>query len=386
MIPEIDSRLPGAETNIFTTMSRLAQECQAINLSQGFPDFPADPQLLDLLSEAMHKGLNQYAPMTGVPILRERIAGMVEATYGRNTNPETEVTVTSGGTEALYVSISAFVKTGDEVIIFDPSFDTYDPAVRLSGGIPVRINLRPPSFQIPWDEVERRVTSRTRMIVVNTPHNPCGTVLSADDLHNLERLCLRYGILLLSDEVYERIIFDGLTHHSALSRPSLADHAISVFSFGKMFHVTGWKTGYVVASPRLTQEIRKIHQFLIFSSNTPVQYAFAAFMEDAGHYTGLGEFYRKKRDFFRAQLEGTPFKPLACEGSYFQLVSYEAYSGEPDHELAVRLTREHKLATIPVSVFYGDRSDHRLLRICFAKQDKTLAAACEILKGLKQSE
>lgn len=382
MIPEIQSRLPGAETNIFTVMSALAHECKAINLSQGFPDFPVNPELLGLVNQAMKDGWNQYAPMAGVPILRQRISEMVQITYGRSTDWESEVTVTAGGTEALYVSISAFIRPGDEVIIFDPSFDTYDPAVRLSGGVPVRINLRPPVFGIPWDEVHSRVNPKTRMIIVNTPHNPTGTVLKSGDLDELERICLKHGILLLSDEVYERIIFDGVAHQSALSRPALAEYAISVFSFGKMFHVTGWKTGYIVASARLMQEIRKVHQFLIFSCNTPSQHAFASYLSQPDHYKNLGLFYEKKRDFFLSQLEGSPFKSLHCEGSYFQLVSYEGYSEESDYELAVRLTREFRLATIPVSVFYYDRSDHQLLRICFAKKEETLTAAGAVIKNL----
>lgn len=382
MLPDLTPKLPDTGTNIFTVMSALALECNAINLSQGFPDFPIDPELIESMHEAMAEGRNQYAPMAGVPVLRERIAQMITTTYQRTTDPDTEITLTAGGTEAMYVSIAAFVGTGDEVIIFDPSFDTYDPAVRLCGGVPVHINMHPPDFSIPWDTVEAAITPRTRMVVINSPHNPCSTVLTDADLDRLESICSRFGILVISDEVYERIIFDGFKHCSILGRPSLAPYAMAVFSFGKTFHVTGWKTGYVVASPEITREVRRIHQYLIFSCNTPAQYAFARYLENPDHYRHLGVFYQQKRDYFRAQLQGSPFKPLPCSGSYFQLVSYRGFSDESDRDLAVRLTREHGLATIPVSVFYQDRSDHQLLRLCFAKREETLAAAGAILRSL----
>lgn len=382
LLPDLTPRLPDTGTNIFTVMSSLAQECQAINLSQGFPDFPVDPQLIGLMTQAMTEGRNQYAPMAGVPLLRQQIAQVIAETYGRKTDPETEITLTAGGTEALYVSIAAFVGAGDEVIIFDPAFDTYDPAVRLCGGVPVHLNLAPPDFQIPWDRVESAITPRTRMVIINSPHNPCSTVLAETDLDRLEELCSRHGILVISDEVYERIIFDDVPHLSVLGRPGLAPYALAVFSFGKTFHVTGWKTGYVVAAPELTREVRRIHQYLIFSCNTPVQYAFARYLEDDSHYRKLGKFYQHKRDFFRSQLSGTPFSPLPCAGSYFQLVSYEGFSEEPDKELAIRLTRQYGVAAIPVSAFYHDKSDYRLLRFCFAKKEETLSAAGRIFRSL----
>ena len=382
MLPDLTPRLPDTGTNIFTVMSALAQECNAINLSQGFPDFPIDPELIEWMRAAMTEGRNQYAPMPGVPLLRQRIAEMISATYGRTTDPDAEITLTAGGTEALYVSIAAFVGAGDEVIIFDPAFDTYDPAVRLCGGVPVHINLSPPDFQIPWEKVEAAITPRTRMVIINSPHNPCSTVLGEDDLNQLEALCSRYGLLVISDEVYERIIFDDLKHVGILGRPALAPYAMAIFSFGKTFHVTGWKTGYVVAAPQLTREVRRIHQYLIFSCNTPAQYAFARYLENPDHYRNLGSFYQQKRDFFRNQLEGSPFTPLPCSGSYFQLVSYKGFSEEHDRDLAIRLTRQYGLATIPVSVFYQDQSDHHLLRLCFAKREETLAAAGAILRSL----
>jgi len=363
-------------------MSRLAAECGAINLSQGFPDFDIDPDLIDLVHVAMKKGHNQYAPMPGLPALRSAIADVIQRTYLRPTDPETEVTVTPGGTAALYASITAFVRSGDEVIIFDPSYDSYGPAVRLNGGVPIHINLLPPHFDIPWDEVTAALTPRTRMIIVNTPHNPCGSILSLSDMQKFSDLCHRHNLILLSDEVYERIIFEGKTHHSVLANSDLKDRCVAVFSFGKTFHVTGWKTGYVVASPALTQEIRKTHQFISFSVNTPIQYGVAAYLQNPSRYESLGSFYQEKRDFFLTQLEGSPFRPLPCFGSYFQLVSYNGYSTEKDRNLAERLTREAGLATIPVSVFYKDGSDHRLLRLCFAKKEETLQAAGQILKKL----
>ncbi len=363
-------------------MSRLAQEHGAINLSQGFPDFPVDPTLIDLVSQAMRDGHNQYGPMPGLMALREAIASVVEGTHGRVTDPETEITVTAGGTEGLYAAITAFVRPGDEVILFDPSFDTYAPSIRLNGGVPVHINMHPPDFHIPWDEVEMRITPRTRMILVNTPHNPCGSVLSAADLDRLSAIAIRYDLLVLSDEVYERIIFDGHQHHSMLGRPELVSRSLAVFSFGKTFHVTGWKSGYVVAAPELTAEVRKTHQFINFSVNMPVQTAMARYLCEPKNYQGLGAFYQQKREFFLMQLEGSSLRPLPCHGSYFQLVDYSGSFQENDLDLAVRLTRERKLASIPVSFFYKDGTDHHLLRFCFAKREETLEAAGEILRSI----
>lgn len=363
-------------------MSRLAVECGAINLSQGFPDFEIDPELIRLVNEAMVSGQNQYAPMAGLPVLRQAISEVIESTYHRKTDPETEITVTAGGTAALYATITALVKPGDEVIIFDPSYDSYSPAVKLNGGIPVHINLVPPEFSIPWDRLEAAINKRTRMIMINTPHNPCGTVISQDDIQKFAECCDRHNVLLLSDEVYERLIFDNSVHHSVLSFPNLRDRSIAVFSFGKTFHVTGWKTGYVVASPSITSEIRKSHQFINFSVNTPVQHAVASYLKSPDHYEGLGKFYQQKRDFFLAQLKGSSFHPLNCSGSYFQLLSYRGFSEEKDTDLAIRLTREAGLASIPVSVFYKDNSDFNLLRFCFAKRNDTLEAAGKILRQL----
>lgn len=378
----ITSRLPEVGTTIFTTMSRLAHEHGAINLSQGFPDFPVDPELIDLVSQAMHDGHNQYGPMPGLMALREAIAVVVAERHGRALNPDTDVTVTAGGTEGLYAAITAFVRPGDEVIMFDPSFDTYAPSVRLNGGVPVHINMHPPNFSIPWDEVERRIGSRTRMIMVNSPHNPCGSVLTESDLDQLSEIAIKHDLLVLSDEVYERIIFDGLRHHSVLGRPELADRSLAVFSFGKTFHVTGWKSGYVVAAPHLTAEVRKTHQFINFSVNMPVQTALSAYLSGKGRNQDLSGFFQRKRDFFLEQIKGSSLRPLPCQGSYFQLVEFSATSGEKDLDLAVRLTRERRIASIPVSFFYQDGTDHHLLRFCFAKREETLEAAGEILRQI----
>ncbi len=376
------SRLPEVSTSIFSVMSKLALEHNAINLSQGFPDFPVSEKLIELIHRNMKEGHNQYAPSQGVLVLRKIIAGVISTTYQRPTNPETEITITDGGTEALFSVIAALVSQGDEVIVFDPAYDSYDPAIRLNGGIPVHVNLSPPTFAIDWEEVRLKITSRTRMIMVNTPHNPSGAVLSETDLKTLEEIALKHGIIVLSDEVYERIIFEGLAHQSVLKYPALALQSVAVFSFGKTFHATGWKIGYAVAAEPLTKEIRKAHQFITFSVNTPIQLALAEFMTEPENYTRLGNFYQQKRDFFLDQIKGSSFEPLPCFGSYFQLLSYKNISDKSDIEMAEWLTKERKLASIPVSPFYKDRTDHRLLRFCFAKKEETLEKAGQLLKRL----
>lgn len=363
-------------------MSKMALEQGAINLSQGFPDFPVSDELVALIHEHLKAGHNQYAPMPGVPALREVIATTVTSTYRRGVDPETEVTITAGGTEALFAVIAALVTSGDEVILFDPSYDSYSPAIRLNGGVPVPISLSAPDFRIDWEEVRAHIRRETRMIIINTPHNPSGAVLTTADMRSLEAIALEHDLLVLSDEVYERIIFDGLTHESVLKYPRLSDRSIAVFSFGKTFHATGWKIGYTVASPVLTQEIRKAHQFITFSVNTPIQHALAAYMKDSAHYLALGEFYQKKRDFFLDQIEGSSFEVLPCHGSYFQLLRYRAIADKPEMEMAEWLTRTHKVAAIPVSAFYHSGQDDRLLRFCFAKKEETLAAAGKILRTL----
>ncbi len=337
---------------------------------------------MSLIHENLKAGHNQYAPMPGVPALRNVIAKTVGSTYGRPTDPETEVTITAGGTEALFATIAALIGAGDEVILFDPSYDCYSPAIRLNGGIPVPISLTGPTFRIDWEEVRAHVRRETRMIMINTPHNPSGATLTTEDLQALEKIALENDLIVVSDEVYERIIFDDIAHESVLKYPQLRDRSVAVYSFGKTFHATGWKIGYTVASPALTQEIRKAHQFITFSVNTPIQHALAVYMQEPSHYLTLGGFYQKKRDFFLEQIKGSSFEALPCHGSYFQLLSYRSIADKPEVEMAEWLTKTHKVASIPVSVFYHSGHDDRLLRFCFAKKDETLAAAGKILRAL----
>lgn len=377
--PVLHSKLPDVGTTIFTVMSKLAADEGAINLSQGFPDFPISEELGERVMEAIRSNLNQYAPMPGYPPLLQAISEKIETTYGWAPDPEREITVTAGATEALFAAITALVRAGEEVIIFEPAYDSYWPAIVLAGATPVPIPLTFPDYAIPWDRVEQCITAKTRMIIVNTPHNPSGAVISGDDLLQLERLAQQHGIFVLGDEVYEHIIFGGKKHHSLLSREGLKQFAVSAFSFGKTFHATGWKTGYLVANPSLTAELKKVHQFLTFSVNTPMQAGIAAFARSGDHYSGLGSFFEEKRRLFLSSLAGSRWRPLNCSGTYFQLMSYDSFSSEPDYELAVRLTRESKVASIPVSVFYHDKTDHKVLRFCFAKQDDTLTKAAEKL-------
>lgn len=379
---EISSRLPDVGTTIFTVMSKMALESGAINLSQGFPDFPIDEEIIELVSKAMRDGHNQYAPMPGAIALRNGISAVVRRTYQRTVDPETEITITAGATEAIYSTIAALVSAGDEVILFDPAYDSYNPAIRLNGGVPIHINLRFPEFSIDWNEVRARITPRTKMIMVNTPHNPCGVVLSPADLIQLETIAIEHNLIVLSDEVYERLIFDGKRHESVLHYPALAARSVAVFSFGKTFHATGWKVGYTVAPRELQDEIRKAHQFITFSVNTPVQLALAEYLLDPNHYERLGAFYQAKRDFFLQELKGSSLQPQLSSGSYFQLCSYRAIADVSDVAMAERLTKEFKVAAIPVSVFYADKTDNRLLRFCFAKKDETLAKACAILRQI----
>ncbi len=378
----INSRLPEVGTSIFTVMSRMALEHDAINLSQGFPDFPVSDQLIELIYKNLKAGHNQYAPMPGTPALRNSIADIITKTYQRPTDAEMEVTITAGGTEAIFSTIAALVKEGDEVIMFDPSYDSYDPAVRLNGGVPVHLKLKPPQFAIDWGEVKSKINSRTKLIMINTPHNPTGSVLREPDLKSLEEIVVAHNLIVLSDEVYERIIFDNLEHQSVLKYPKLAAQSIAVFSFGKTFHATGWKVGYAVAPEYLTREIRKAHQFITFSVNTPVQLALAGYLMNPDNYLQLGKFYEQKRDFFLEQIKGSSLQPLPCFGSYFQLLSYKSVSGLSDVEMAEWMTKEKKLAPIPVSVFYNDKTDHQLLRFCFAKNEETLEKAGAILRKL----
>jgi methionine aminotransferase len=378
----ISSRLPDIGTTIFDVMTKMANENGAINLSQGFPDFEIDAKLVTLVNEFMAKGYNQYATMLGIAPLRQIIAEVIEKSFGHRVGWETDITITSGATEGIFACISAFVSPGDEVILFDPAYDSYDPAIRLNGGIPVQINLTFPDFSIDWDLVKRKITPRTRMIMINTPHNPTGSVLKAADLEELERIALKHNLIVLSDEVYERLMYDGLKHQSVLTRPGLASQSLAIFSFGKTFHATGWKMGYVVAPEYLSREVRKTHQFIVYSVNTPIQYALSEYLKTPEHYTSLGKFYQEKRDYFLSRMHGSSFEPLQTRGSYFQIFSYRSISDKTDIEMAEEMTKKHKVACIPVSVFYKDKTDNRLLRFCFAKKRETLEKATEILRKI----
>ncbi len=376
------SKLPDVGTTIFTVMSKLATEHGALNLSQGFPNFEVASGLVRLLNKFAEAGHHQYAPMAGVMELREGIATKTEALYNITYDPETEVTITSGATEALFSAIAAVVRSGDEVIIFEPAYDSYAPAVRLNGGIPVFVTLNPPEFSIPWEEVREKINDSTRLVIVNTPHNPTGTVWSAGDLDTLASIIRNKDIFLLGDEVYEHIIFDGQTHHSLLTNPELKERSFICGSFGKTFHITGWKVGYCLAPRDLSAEFRKIHQYLTFSTFTPAQYALAAYLKTPDHYLQIPEFYQKKRDYFLEGLQASRLDFIPSDGTFFQNVNYSRISDEADTDLAVRLTREIGVASIPLSVFYHRPTDHRMLRFCFAKDEETLKRATERLSKL----
>ena len=375
----IKSKLPKAGTTIFSIMSGLANETGAINLSQGFPNFEVSPELIVLYHKAMKDGHNQYAPMQGLIGLRERIAQKMSDRYTAVYNPETEITITAGGTQAIYTAIAAVVHEGDEVIIFEPAYDSYAPAIELCGGIPIHVHLNPPDYRINWAAVKKLITQRTRMIMINTPHNPTGSILTAKDMQQLEKIIHSTDIVVLSDEVYEHIIFDGYEHQSVARFPKLAERSFIVYSFGKTFHATGWKTGYCLAPKELMTEFRKVHQFMVFSVNTPLQHALAAFLKDNKNYSGLELFYQEKRDYFLSLIKKSKFKPLSCVGSYFQLLDYSKISDMKDTDYAIKLTKENGVASIPISVFYNVPVDNKLLRFCFAKDNATLEKAAERL-------
>ncbi len=375
----IKSKLPNTETTIFSVMSQLAAEHNAVNLSQGFPDFSPPPALVDLVSQHMREGRNQYAMMTGVPPLRTAIAEKVATLYGASVDSETEVTVTSGATEALFTAITACVHPGDEVIVFDPAYDSYDPAIRLAGATPIHIPLEGPKYQPDWQRVRSTVTPRTKMIIINSPHNPTGAVLTGDDLTELAAICEHHDLLVLSDEVYEHIVFDNKAHHSVLSDPVLRRRAFAVSSFGKTYHMTGWKIAYCVASPELTHEFRKVHQYVTFCTTSPMQFAIADFMQQSNHHLELSAFYQAKRDHFANAIKGSRWKLLPCHGTYFQLLGYRDITDEKDLDFARRLTIENGVAAIPISPFCEAPQDSTVLRFCFAKDEATLDKAAEIL-------
>lgn len=379
MLQYSSSKLPDQKDSIFSVMSQLAAKHDAIDLSQGFPNFETDEQLKDLVNKAMRVGYNQYAPMAGVPELREQIVAKIDALYGKKYDLNTEITVTNGATQALNSAITAFVHKGDEVIVFKPAYDSYEPSIKINGGIPVLIQLKGKDFKIDWQEVEEKISSRTRMVIINTPHNPSGTVLSREDMLKLESLLKGTNIILLSDEVYEHLIYDGHQHQSAALFPDLSSRAIICASFGKTFHNTGWKTGYCVAPSELMKEIRKVHQFVVFCINHPMQRAFAEYLKDPEHYLHLNNFYEEKRDKFLSLIQNSKFKGKPSAGTYFQVLDFSEITAERDVEFAKRLIIDHKLATIPVSVFNIDEKDNKQLRFCFAKTDDTLQKAASIL-------
>lgn len=382
----IDSKLPAVGTTIFTVMSRLAEEHGAVNLGQGFPDFDPPEELTEALYRHVTSGKNQYAPMAGVPRLRERIAAELGRSYGRKVDPEAEVTVTSGATEGIFDAIAAVVRPGDEVILLDPAYDSYEPAVLLQGGRAVHVPLRYPDFSVDWQRVKDAITERTRLICLNFPHNPTGAVLSPQDLTALAEVLRGTKVLVLSDEVYEHIVFDGRAHQSMLRSEELFARTFVVSSFGKSFHATGWKIGWVSAPPLLTTELRKAHQFVTFSTSTPAQHAFADVLERLpGHLGALSPFYQSKRDLFRSLVAALPFELLDVSGAYFQLVDYSRLSKEDDVTFARRLTTERGVAAIPLSPFYAEPPGHRLVRFCFAKREETLRSAAKRLGNLASS-
>ncbi len=376
------SKLPNVGTTIFSVMSALAAEHKAINLSQGFPDFDCSDELKAMVNEAMQQGYNQYAPMPGLPALRNAIAEKVAALYGQEVDPETEITITPGGTYAIYTAIAAYIHPGDEVIIFEPAYDSYIPNVLVNGGKPVLIPLSFPDYRINWQEVRSKITSRTKMIMINTPHNPTGAILQEEDILELEKLVAEFDLLVLSDEVYEHLVYDGAQHLSILRYPNIFRNSFVTFSFGKVFHNTGWKMGYCIAPKHLMQEYRKVHQYLCFSVNTPMQHGLAKFLVTPSHYLELPAFYQEKRDYFLDLMRNTKFTPLASKGSYFQLMKYDRISDEGDKAFASRITKEFGVASIPVSAFYENGKDDHVVRFCFAKKKETLEEAAARLSRI----
>ncbi len=378
----ITSKLPNTGTTIFTVMSALANEHGAINLSQGFPNFDPPLELRELIYQHMLQGHNQYSPMAGLPALREVLAEKYSQSSGVPVDADTEITVTAGATQAIFTAITAIVHPGDEVIVFDPAYDCYGPAVELAGGQVIRYQLRAPDFKVDWDRFASLLSERTRLVVVNTPHNPTGTTWDRNDWEQLNRLLADSSAFLLSDEVYEHLVYDDVEHLSALSFPALRERSFVTYSFGKTFHATGWKVGYCIAPAPLMAEFRKVHQFNVFAVNSPAQFGLADYLKDPGTYEGLGSFYQQKRDFFLAAMQGSSLRPLACNGTYFQLFDYSAIKDVSDVEFSRWLTTEIGVAAIPVSAFSADDTGERVIRLCFAKTENLLAAAAERLKQL----
>ncbi|MEA3495594.1 MAG: methionine aminotransferase [Bacteroidota bacterium] len=375
----INSKLRGFNDSIFAVMSTLAKEENAINLSQGFPDFNCPAELIELVNKYMKEGRNQYAPMPGYIGLKEKIAEKIEKLYSTKYNPETEIVITAGATQALYTAISSVVKEGDEVILFEPAYDSYLPAILMNKGVPKYVKMEPPEYKIDWELVKRLLNSKTKMIIINTPHNPTGSILNVQDLLKLDKIINDRDIVVLSDEVYEHIIFDNYEHQSICRFPSLVNKSFVVSSFGKVYHTTGWKMGYVLAPEKLLKEFKKVFQFLMFAAPTPLQYAYADFLDNEKHYLELGDFYQKKRDLFMEGIKSSRFEIIPSSGTYFQCLDYSKITEENDRDFAKRLTKESKIASIPVSSFYHKKDDEKILRFCFAKEEKTLEKAIEIL-------
>lgn len=379
----MQSKLPNAGTTIFTVMSNLAREHNAINLSQGFPDYSISPRLIEYVNEAMQAGLNQYAPMPGLPELRNILAGKIKSLYQADINPETEITITPGATYAIYTAFTTILYPGDEVIVLEPAYDSYIPNIELNGAKPVCVKLQYPDYSVNWQYVKDAITHKTKAIIINSPHNPTGYVWTREDMQMLDEVTRNTDILILSDEVYEHITLDGMSHESVLKYPSLFARSLVLFSFGKVFHATGWKIGYCVAPEKIMREFRKVHQFVGFTTNTPMQMALARLLENKDEYLQLPLFFEKKRDLFLTLMEDLPFTIYQkSKGSYFQLAGYEKINNLPDKEFAVWLTKEAGVATIPVSAFNHDGKDDKLIRFCFAKKDQTLEAAAERMKKL----
>lgn len=378
---EVQSKLPDVGVSIFAVMSKAAADRGAINLSQGFPDFDCDPELVGIVHECMRQGRNQYAPMPGLPALRAALSAKIDRLYGARYDPDTEITITAGATEAIFSTITALVRAKDEVIVFEPAYDSYVPSIQLCGARPVFVTMRAPEYAIDWPAVKRALTPRTRMIILNSPHNPTGMVCTEADLHELASLLDGTQVLLLADEVYEHIVFDGRRHESVSRLPELAARSCVVSSFGKTFHTTGWKIGYVSAPARLTAEIQRVHQFVTFAVNTPVQHGYVEFMNRRPDWdAGVSSFYQAKRDRFLDLIAGSRFKPVSCHGTYFQILDYSAISDEPDTVVARRILEEYGVASIPTSAFLHQSESPLVLRFCFAKKDETLVAAAERLR------
>lgn len=378
----IESKLPNLGTTIFTKMSKLAQEHNAINLSQGFPDFPPDQKLLELVKQGLDENHNQYAPLAGLISLRKTLAEKLYKSYGSRYSAEEEITITAGATQAIFTAISAFIRQDDEVIVFKPAYDCYEPAIELYGGKPILVEMKAPTYKIDWQEVSAKITSKTKLIVINTPHNPSGTVLEKEDLLQLQQLVENTNILILSDEVYEHLIYDDKKHQSVARFPKLAERSLITYSFGKTFHVTGWKVGYCVAPEELMKEFRKVHQYNVFCVNHPMQWALNEYLQKPDHYLELSTFYQEKRDYFLQQIKNSRLELIPAQGTYFQTAAYKNITTEKDTDFALRLIKEKGLATIPVSVFNKNQKDELMLRFCFAKKKETLAKAAAIINSL----